>query len=156
VSAPFRYDRSFDFRVPPGELWSVLARTDRYPEWWPWLRSFDGAALEEGAVARCVVQGPLPYSLRFDVVVECVVPEERVVTQVRGDLAGPAVLELGARSDGSSARLTWTLELRDRLLRPLAMLTRPAMVWAHDRVIEVGLREFERVALDGHGDGQVR
>jgi uncharacterized protein YndB with AHSA1/START domain len=151
LAPPFRYDRSFEFDVAPRDLWSVLTQTDRYPEWWPWLRDFDRAEIEAGAVASCVVQGPLPYTLRFEVVVESVVPEERVATQVRGDLSGPAVLELTERPGGSSARLQWSLELRDRLLRPLSRVARPAMVWAHDRVIEIGLREFERVALNGDG-----
>jgi uncharacterized protein YndB with AHSA1/START domain len=154
VPAPFRYDRSFDFRVRPRDLWSVLIQTDRYPEWWPWLRGLDGAELHVGAVAHCVVQGPLPYTLRFDVVVESVVPQERIATQVRGDLSGPAVLEVASHPDGSSARLQWALELQDRVLRPLARFARPAMVWAHDRVIEVGLREFERVALNGDAPAQ--
>jgi hypothetical protein len=54
-------------------------------------------------------------------------------------------------SDGSVARLVWSLELRDSFLRPLSFIARPAMVWAHDRVIELGLRDFERRALNGMG-----
>jgi len=147
VPAPFRYDRRFDFEASPTELWAALSQTERFPEWWPWLRDLDGTALEVGAVAHCVVQAPLPYTLRFDVAIEEVVPQQHITTQVRGDLNGPARLDVTPRNEGSSARLTWTLELRDRLLRPLAMVARPAMVWAHDRIIEVGLREFERHAL---------
>jgi hypothetical protein len=151
VPAPFRYDRRFDFDVAPGVLWDTLRRTDEYSTWWPWLRDLEGGGLQEGAVVHCVVQAPLPYALRFDVVVQRVVPHHRVETVVRGDLDGPALLEIAPYGDGSTARLEWTLELRDRVLRPLSSLARPAMVWAHDRVIEVGLREFERRVLDGHG-----
>lgn len=147
MPAPFLYDRRFDFDASPAELWEALSQTERFPQWWPWLRDLDGTALEVGAVAHCVVQAPLPYTLRFDVAIEDVVLQQQVTTQVSGDLNGPAVLEVAARDGGSSARLTWTLELRDRLLRPLASIARPAMVWAHDRIIEVGLREFERHAL---------
>jgi Polyketide cyclase / dehydrase and lipid transport len=151
VSAPFRYDRRFDFDVAPAGLWDALGRTDEYPSWWSWLRDLEGGELREGAVAHCVVQAPLPYALRFDVEVQRVVPERRVETMVCGDLDGPALLEIEPRGAGCTARLEWSLELRDRLLRPLSSLARPAMVWAHDRVIEVGLREFERRALDGRG-----
>jgi hypothetical protein len=38
-------------------------------------------------------------------------------------------------------------DLRASLLRPLAL------VWTHDRVIEMGFREFERRALNGAGGG---
>jgi hypothetical protein len=33
----------------------------------------------------------------------------------------------------------------------LSLVARPVMEWAHDRVIEVGLRDFERRALNGSG-----
>jgi hypothetical protein len=156
MPAPFRYDRRFGFELPPDELWAVLARTDDYQGWWPWLRAVEagpaaassGTALVAGTVARCAVRAPLPYTLRFDVRLVEVVPGERVDVVVTGDLDGPARLDLAAAGDGTSARLSWTLELRDRFLRPLASLGRPAMVWAHDRVIEAGLRDFERRALD--------
>jgi uncharacterized protein YndB with AHSA1/START domain len=149
VPAPFRFDRHFAFEVAADELWATMVQTERYPAWWSWLREFDGA-LEEGSAARCVIRAPLPYSLRFTIEVTRVVPEEWVVTRVHGDLEGPASLELSPDGAGRSiARLQWELELRDRALRTVAKLGRPAMVWAHDRVVEVGLREFERRALDG-------
>lgn len=151
MPAPFLFDRSFELEATPVELWTTLSETHRYPEWWSWLRVLDDAELREGAVAHCVVRGPLPYTLRFDVCVDRVLEKECVETRVQGDLEGPARLELRPRPGGSTARLAWSLQLRDTLLRPLSAVARPAMVWAHDRVIEVGLREFERHALDGSG-----
>jgi hypothetical protein len=156
MPAPFRYDRHFDFALAPDDLWRVLTRTDDYAVWWPWLRAVDpgpgaaaaGTALVAGTVARCAVRAPLPYTLHFDVHLERVEPGVGVDARVQGDLDGAARLELARAGAGSAARLAWTLELRSRVLRPLAALTRPAMVWAHDRVIEAGLRDFERRALD--------
>jgi hypothetical protein len=151
VPAPFRYDRRFALEVAPEDLWSLLEETDAYVEWWSWLQSLDGGGLQVGDVAACVVRAPLPYSLRFTVHVDDVVPAARIVTHVAGDLVGPARLEIERTPTGCDARLAWTLELRDPVLRPLAVLTRPAMQWAHDRVVEIGLSEFRRRAVDGHG-----
>ena len=95
----------------------------------------------------------MPYSLTFTVHVDEVVRPTRVVTHVAGDLVGPARLEVAPSATGCDARLVWSLELRDPLLRPLATVTRPAMQWAHDRVVDVGLAEFRRRAVDGHGSG---
>jgi len=153
VPAPFRYDRRFALAVRPDALWSVLEQTDRYVDWWSWLHSLEGGGLAVGDAARCVVRAPLPYSLRFTVNVEEVVPTERVVTRIAGDLVGRARLEIEPTSEGCDARLVWALELRDPVLRPLATLTRPAMQWAHDRVVDVGLAEFRRRAIDGDGRG---
>jgi hypothetical protein len=156
VGAPFRYDRAFVLDLPPGEVWALLQHTDRYVDWWSWLQTLDGGGLQVGDVAACVVRAPLPYSLSFTVRVEEVVPDTSVVTTVAGDLEGPARLDLAPVSvDGAptrcEARLSWELHLRDRLLRPLSGVARPAMKWAHDRVVEVGLAEFRRRAIDGHG-----
>ena len=150
MASPFTFDRWFHFDVPPSELWATLSQTDEYREWWSWLRSFDADGLRDGAVAHCVIRAPLPYALRCTVHVERAVAPERVETVVRGDLEGPARLEIAPADDGgSAARLAWSLELRDPTLRRLARIARPAMTWAHDRVVAGGLRQFEARALDG-------
>jgi hypothetical protein len=151
VAAPFRFDRAWTFPVPPERFWATINDTGRYREWWPWLREFDGAPLERGITARCVIQAPLPYALDLLITVDDVVPETSVDVRISGDLVGPARLEVAPDGDGCSARLNWSLRLEDRWLRHVARVARPAMVWAHDRVVEVGVRRFERVALDGSG-----
>ncbi len=153
MPAPFVFDRRFELAATPEQLWGVLQQTEQNPVWWSWLRELEGGDLREGAVAHVLVQAPLPYKLKLDITVERVVQHQSVDTHIRGDLQGPARLEVEAAPDGCSARLMWSLELRDSVLRTLSLIARPAMVWAHDRVIEVGLREFERRALDGTGGG---
>jgi hypothetical protein len=55
---------------------------------------------------------------------------------------------MGPRPEGSHARLVWSLQLRNPVLRSLSVVARPAMVWAHDRVVELGVAQFERRALN--------
>jgi uncharacterized protein YndB with AHSA1/START domain len=151
VPSPFRFDRSWHFGVSPQELWATLSRTEQYRSWWPWLREFDlggdGEALRTGAVAHVVIQAPLPYQLRCTIRVLDAKPDARLVTVVDGDLGGPARLELQPAADGTEARLAWELELRAPLLRSFARIARPAMAWAHDRIVERGLVQFEGHAL---------
>lgn len=159
MPSPFHFDRTWHFGVKPGELWTTLAQTDRYRGWWPWLRDFtvdgDGAALTTGAVADVVIQAPLPYQLHCTVRVVDAVTDQRLVTVVDGDLSGPARLELLPTANGSEARLVWELELRAPVLRSLARVARPAMAWAHDRIVERGLAQFEGHALQARDrDGQ--
>lgn len=151
MSAPFRFDERWAFPVGPEEFWTIITRTDQFPEWWSWLREFDADGLHEGAHARCVIQAPLPYTLRLVVHVDRVVPERALDAHITGDLEGPAHLEIDPAPAGCTARLRWSLELRDRWLGRLARVARPAMSWAHDRVVEVGVRQFERSALNGRG-----
>jgi hypothetical protein len=153
VSAPFRFDRIWTFPVPPAELWAVLERTDDYVSWWSWLREFETDGLRAGSRARCTIQSPLPYALHCDIHVLAVEPEVSVSTQVGGDLRGPARLDLAGAETGSTARLSWSLELGNPVLARLARFGRPVMSWAHDVVVAIGVDQFRRHALtDGRGD----
>ncbi len=143
----FPFDRSWVFPVPPAELWQAISRTDRFPEWWAWLRSFDSDGLAVGSTAHCVVRAPLPYTLSFRVAIHRVVPERLLDTLVSGDLEGPARLEVEPHPKGSTARLVWDLQLRPPVLRAASRLARPLMVWGHDWVVDNGVRQFVTVAL---------
>lgn len=147
MADPFRFDGRWVFPVATAELWRSLSRTDRFQEWWPWLRTLESDGLVEGSVSRCVVRAPLPYSLTFEVAVLEVVPERVVDTRVSGDLEGPARLDLAAHPDGCEARLSWELELRAPLLRAGSVVARPLMEWGHNWVVDTGVRQFRRVAL---------
>lgn len=149
MSAPFTFDRNWDFAVTPAEFWAIVDRTDTYTEWWSWLRDFDCDGLFDGAQAECVIRTPLPYSLQLSIAVTESAPAEFINTRISGDLDGDARLEITPIDDGCCVRLMFSLELRDNVLRHLARVARPTLVWAHDRVIDTGLREFERRALTG-------
>jgi hypothetical protein len=151
----FQFDRSWAFDVSPAELWTVVNRTGDFRTWWSWLRDFDTPGVRAGAHAYCVIQSPLPYALRLDIEVERAEPTSCIETYVRGDLDGPARLEIAATDGGahSSARLVWELEVHDRMLRQVARVARTVMVWAHDRVVATGVEQFRRRALDHDGDG---
>jgi hypothetical protein len=147
LPAPFRYDRRFQFAVSPETFWTTVSRTDSYTQWWSWLREFESDGLQDGAHTECVIQAPLPYALRVAIDVERAVPNERVETQVTGDLEGPARLEITPTTSGCAARLAWLLELREPRLRRFAWIARPVLGWAHDRIISIGMNQFESVAL---------
>ena len=144
---PFHYDRRFEFDVSPETFWATISRSENYPQWWSWLRQFESDGLRAGGHTECAIQAPLPYALRVSVDIERVVPPERVETRVTGDLEGPARLEIVPTESGCAARLVWSLELREPWLRRFARVGRPVLAWAHDRIIGIGVRQFERVAL---------
>ena len=150
MATPFAFDRAWEFAVGPEALWATLAQTESYCDWWPWLRELeiDGAGLVASSAAHVVIQAPLPYQLRCSVHVEEAVPAERLVATVTGDLAGPARLHLEPNGTGTTARLVWELSVTSPLLRPFSLVARPALAWAHDRIVERGLAQFETYALE--------
>ncbi len=147
MAAPFRFDRTWLFPVPPDALWAVLEQTDHYVAWWSWLREFDADGLRAGTRARATIQAPLPYALRCTIRVDEVRPGARVQTTVSGDLRGPARLELEPVEGGSTARLVWSLDLGNPVLAHMARFGRPIMSWAHDVVVATGVEQFRRRAL---------
>lgn len=147
VAASFGFDRTWWFPVPLDQLWAVLNRTDQYPRWWSWLREFDTEGFETGSTAHFVVQSSLPYALRCTIRIDEMRVREAIVTTVSGDLRGPARLEVHDAADGCTARLVWSLEPGSPLVRNLARVGRPAMMWAHDRVVATGVDQFRSRAL---------
>ena len=143
-----RSDRRYRFAVPPEELWAGFVRTDEYRSWWPWLRTFDGDGFHEGARWRCEVQPPLPYSLRFELQLEEVVAPRFVTATVTGDIAGHAAIDLTATPGGSELRLVATLGPEAAVLRAIARVAHPMVRFGHDWVIDTGLRQFRRRALE--------
>ena len=149
VVAPFRFDRTWEFPVPPDQLWAVLNRTDQYPSWWSWLREFETDGFEAGterALRDPVATARTRFGAR-STSTRCASPR-RIVTTVTGDLDGPARLEVrDGRRTGCTARLVWSLTPGNPMLRNLARVGRPAMIWAHDRVVATGVDQFRRRAL---------
>ena len=134
--------------MPVERLWAAVSAPSQFPRWWSWLRDADlPASVEPGACARFTVQPPLPYSLRFAVTVDEVVPCTSVDVTVDGDVSGPAALEVRRVPGGSEARLVWSLTIRRPLLVGLERVARPAMVGGHDLVVALGVRQFRRKAL---------
>jgi hypothetical protein len=149
VPAPFRSDRSWCFDTGSAELWELIIRTELYPQWWTWLRSFDApAGFNAGARWRCTVAPPLPYLVRFTIHFDEVRPEELVVTHVSGDIAGTARLELlEVRPGGSLARLQSSLAPSNPVLKGFGRVARPLVAWGHDWVLDQGLRQFTERAM---------
>src|SRR4051794_6822763 len=107
MAPAFRSDRSWSFDVPPERLWTTISRTCDFPRWWPWLRWLEDEGLVEGTRARCEVNPPLPYHLRFSIDLRRVVPAKLVDAQVDGDISGPARLEIDGDGTASVVRLSW-------------------------------------------------
>ena len=142
-----RSDRHHDFPVAPEVLWDAMSRVDAYQQWWPWLRSFDAAALTVGERWEAVVQPPLPYRLRFSIHLDEVAPVEHVVARVSGDITGSARLHLSETATGSRLHLVSSLEPKHRVLQAVATVAAPVARYGHEWVLDTGLQQFRARAL---------
>jgi uncharacterized protein YndB with AHSA1/START domain len=146
--SPFHFARTWELDVPPDRFWDTISRTDEYRAWWPWLREFDADGVREGACWRAVIQSPLPYALRVDLVLDEVVEGERLSATVSGDIEGRATLDLApAPPDGSAIDIEWDMRPRSRAMQMAAVLARPLLRWSHEWVLARGLDQFRQRAL---------
>jgi hypothetical protein len=147
VPRPFPFDRSWHFDATADELWDALADTKAYPAIFSWLRDYQAGPLEAGTVATFRVRPPLPYSLHIIVTVLEVEDRRLVRTRVDGDVRGEADLTVASSGDRSTARLRWDLDLVRPSLARVAPLARAPMIWGHDIVVAMGVRQFRRKVL---------
>jgi uncharacterized protein YndB with AHSA1/START domain len=140
-------DRRYRFAVGPEELWSALTRVEDYRSWWPWLRHFDGSAFAAGERWACVVQPPLPYSLRFTISLREVVAPRFVTATIEGDIGGEARIDVSGSGAASELHLVSRLAPITGVMRRIARVARPVVRFGHDWVLDTGFRQFERRAL---------
>jgi hypothetical protein len=146
-----RSDRRYRFAVDNETLWSAIEATEDYCQWWPWLRRLNAKGLIEGDRWDCVVQPPLPYSLRFTISLDEVVPARLAVASIDGEIKGHARLEIDPITDGDGegchARLISYLSPANGMLRTVARVARPIAQFGHDWVLDNGARQFRARAL---------
>lgn len=128
--------------MDPAELWERISVIDDYPQWWPWLREFDGRALAHGDVWRCTVQPPLPYTVRFRLAIGEVIAGRSVRATLTGDIVGTARLEIVPAADGCVVRLVSSIAPDNRVLRIVAAAARPVARSGHNWVLDTGARQF--------------
>jgi uncharacterized protein YndB with AHSA1/START domain len=141
-------DHRYRFSVPPEALWSALANTAGYRTWWPWLSAFEANGLVAGDVWRCSVRPPLPYTLRFAIHLDEVVPTELIAARVAGDIAGTARIDVAPTGEGCDVRLTSSLAPSSRAFGLLAKLARPIVRRGHDWVLDTGASQFASRAVE--------
>ena len=148
MPSPFHFARTWGLDVAPDQFWDTISRTGEYKDWWPWLKRFDADGLREGARWSAVIQSPLPYVLRVDLVLDEVVQRERLSATVSGDIGGWASLDLSSHDgNGSVVDIEWDMRPRSRAMQAAAVLARPLLRWSHEWVLARGLDQFRRRAL---------
>jgi carbon monoxide dehydrogenase subunit G len=140
------YRRAYEFAATPEAFWNTLEEVDQFKEWWSWLDEFrlDGESLKAGSVLTGVVAPPLPYRMRIRVELVRCEPPSFVDAVVHGDLEGVARLEMRPCEIGTTAEITWTLEMMQRAMRMASRVAHPLLQWGHDQVVDITVAGFRR------------
>jgi hypothetical protein len=161
----------YELPLPCEEIWSLIGDVQGYRTWWPWLRQFEGQGLAVGDEWRCMVQPPVPYLVRFRVVIDQVEAPNLVRARVLGDVVGNATLTLqssseapgagsGSNGDGRAngragcvARLESSLAPGNRALGVVSRFAAPLARFGHDWVLDSAARQFIAKAVEPALDG---
>jgi uncharacterized protein YndB with AHSA1/START domain len=138
-------DRRYRFTASPEAFWRALESTDRYQQWWPWLRQFEAKGLILGDSWRCAVRPPLPYTVRFAIELTEVDPPTTVAATITGDITGAARIEIAPDGDeGSTVNLHSELAPNGRGFTAFATVARPLVTRGHNWVLDTGAAQFGR------------
>ncbi len=132
----------YELPLPRDDVWALISDVSQYRSWWPWLRVFDAAELAKGEEWRCQVQPPVPYLVRFGVVIEDVDEAEHVQAEIVGDVVGRATLSLQDAAAGCTATLQSSLAPGNAALRVVSRFAGPVARFGHDWVLDSGARQF--------------
>ncbi len=145
------YRGSFRLAASPAEIWEAIEHGERFEGWWAWLREFrfEGPGLRAGSVLHGVVEPPVPYRMRVDVVLGRCISPRLIEATVHGDLEGTARLGFEADDDtgpspSTRAEVAWTIEMKQRPMRVAARFAHPLLRWGHDRVVDATVSGFQR------------
>jgi hypothetical protein len=132
------------YQLPVGRpaIWALISDVDAYQDWWPWLRVFEAGGLTAGDKWSCEVQPPLPYAVRFQVLIDHVEAPLEVRARIEGDVVGTARLTLEEHEDGCVARLESSLAPGNKTLRMVSRLAAPVARFGHDWVLDSGAGQF--------------
>jgi hypothetical protein len=152
-------DHRYELPLGLETVWSLINGVERYPSWWPWLRQFEGGGLSVGDEWRCTVQPPVPYVVRFRVLIDHVEPPSFVRAQVLGDVVGDATLTLepatveaangnGVGAAGCVALLHSSLAPGNTALAVVSRFAAPVARFGHDWVLDSAAQQFIARAIE--------
>lgn len=134
--------------APVDRVWAALTDPERWPLWWPQVRSVRtlraGGADGLGSVRRIEWSTRLPFDLVIEVEATEALRHERLRVRSCGPLRGEGIWLL--RADGAFTDVTtlWRVELQRPWMRRLAPLLAPPLRWNHEGVMRAGAAGLAR------------
>jgi len=141
----FNFKNVWVIDAPIEMVWDVIAASEHWPEWWPYLDSVVEVCKGEldgtGSIRRFIWGGSLPYRLSFQIMVTKVNHPRLIEGVASGDLEGLGRWLLANRGGGST-EVEYSLNVRSTKswMRMLSPFLRWFFTWNHNRVMESGRR----------------
>ena len=141
--ARYRFVSSWRIAAPVQDVWSAIHDAQRWPTWWPSVRSVEviepGDEAGVGRLLRFTFTTRLPYTISFESRIVEVSRPHAIEGRVQGELDGSGRWELAAEDAGETvARYTWDVRTTKPWMNLLAPLAGPVFRWNHDALMREG------------------
>jgi hypothetical protein len=137
----YRFAEQWRVDMPRSVVYDVLADLSSYPLWWPQVRRVE--RIDDDS-AHVVCRSLLPYSLEFDLYRARDDPPAGVLeARLSGDLDGWARWTVRPAGPGAVLIYEQQVTTPGRLLRSLARVSRPALVFNHAWMMRAGRRGLQ-------------
>ena len=152
MAAEYVFIDEWDVRAPAEAVFTALADTRTYPDWWKpvYLAVEADGPPAVGAVSQQRFKGRLPYQLKMTSEVVRYEPPRELEIKVDGDLSGRGVWTLTPNAGGVHVRFDWRVNADRALLRLLTPVLRPIFRWNHSWAIARAIEGLEPYAR-AHG-----
>lgn len=143
MSRPFRFAGEYAVAAPRDRVLEALRDADRWPEWWPQIRSVERLDERSGLVT---IRSALPITLRLKLISEVDDPSAGVLrARLEGDLAG--WIEMRVRDvPPTASRVDYEQEcvVAKPGLGRLSSTLRPALALNHAAMMRAGMQGLAR------------
>ncbi len=133
---------------PVPRVWDGLTRLDQWPVWFNGLENIHPcgpiASLQRGQAIELMIRGHLPYSLKFEIIVNDFIACSFVSFTVTGDLNGEGFCQLMASVSGSTVHFTWNVSPARLWMKMGASFARPVFIKNHDQIVEHAISGFQK------------
>ncbi|MDL2077353.1 SRPBCC family protein [Streptomyces sp. GXMU-J15] len=134
----YRFRSLWALPAPPAAVYAALERAEDYPRWWPQVREVDRLDDTSG---RIRIRSALPYDLVFTAREVRRDPDAGILEiAMTGDLEGWARWTLAPAGAGTLARYDQVVDVRNPLMRRLAVPGRPLFRANHWLMMRAGRR----------------
>jgi uncharacterized protein YndB with AHSA1/START domain len=151
----FRFLTEWQFDAPVERVWAAITDVERYPEWWPGVKSAvvigPDRSLRVGQTAELAVRGSLPYTLHFRTEVVAFTAPACLALRATGELTGRGEWNLTSTGNGTAVTYLWEVRLAKPGFGLLARLPglRRVLASNHDRVMAEGHANLVRLLARG-------
>ena len=140
--ADYNFITLWRFRAPLADVWDLIYRSERWPEWWRGVERVEkiepGDSEGVGGVQRYTWKSKLPYRLAFSMRLTRVEPMSLIEGEAIGELTGKGRWQLTQDGDATSVRYDWNVSTTKAWMNLLAPVARPLFKWNHDVVMNWG------------------